>query len=87
MCPQEDEQWNSAVDSWVDFVRNGKDYSREFMNNPAMFRMLGNVKEKYILDLCCGEGYNSRIMAKKGAKVVGGLVAKLDVPQEMVVVQ
>lgn len=64
-------QWDVAAEAWVDFVRTGKDWTREYLNNPAMFKMLGNIRGKIILDLGCGEGYNTRIMAKKGAKVTG----------------
>jgi len=64
-------QWDQATPSWVDFVRTGKDYHRDELNNPAMFEILGNISGKKILDLGCGEGYNARIMAKKGAKVWG----------------
>lgn len=69
-------QWDDSADAWADFVRTGLDYTREYMNNPAMFEMLGNIKGKRILDLACGEGYNSRLMAGKGAKVTGVDFAK-----------
>jgi ubiquinone/menaquinone biosynthesis C-methylase UbiE len=64
-------QWNNAAEAWVDFVRSGKDWTRNELNNPAMFKMLGKIRGKKILDLCCGEGYNTRIMTRKGAKVTG----------------
>lgn len=64
-------QWDDAAESWVDFVRKGKDTYRDELNNPATFRLIGNVKQKLVLDLACGEGYNSRILARKGAKVSG----------------
>jgi ubiquinone/menaquinone biosynthesis C-methylase UbiE len=64
-------QWDDAAESWVDFVRKGKDYYRDELNNPATFRLVGNVKGRRVLDLACGEGYNARILARKGAKVVG----------------
>jgi len=64
-------EWNKSAEAWLDFVRTGKDDCRYYMNNPAMFRILGSIKGKKILDLACGEGYNSRIMARKGAKVTG----------------
>ncbi len=63
-------QWDDAVESWIDVVRNRKDYYRDELNNPAAFRLIGNVKSKLVLDLACGEGYNTRILARKGAKVV-----------------
>ncbi len=64
-------QWDKATEGWVFFVRTGKDYYRDEMNNPAMFELLGNIRGKRVLDLACGEGYNCRIMARKGAKVSG----------------
>lgn len=68
--------WNESAEAWVDFVRTGKDYDRMDLNNPAMFKMLGNIKGKRVLDLACGEGYNTRIIAKKGAKVIGADFSK-----------
>jgi ubiquinone/menaquinone biosynthesis C-methylase UbiE len=64
-------EWDEASESWTDFVRKGKDHFREEMNNPATFKVIGNVRGKQILDLSCGEGYNTRILAGRGAKVVG----------------
>lgn len=72
-------EWDEASKPWADFVRMGKDYYREEMNNPATLRMIGNVKDKQLLDLSCGEGYNTRILAKKGARVVG-----VDFSKEMI---
>jgi ubiquinone/menaquinone biosynthesis C-methylase UbiE len=72
-------EWDKASESWADFVRTGKDYCRDEMNNPAFFRMIGNVKGKQLLDLSCGEGYNTRMLAKKGAKVIG-----VDFSKEMI---
>jgi len=64
-------EWDEASESWADFVREGKDYYREEMNSPVAFKMVGNVKGKRVLDLSCGEGYNTRVLARRGAKVVG----------------
>jgi hypothetical protein len=40
-------QWDDAAESWVDFVRKGKDYYRDELNNPATFRLIGNVARAY----------------------------------------
>ena len=64
-------EWNEAAESWVDFVRKGKDYYRDELNNPATFELIGDVTGRLVLDLACGEGYNTRILAKRGAIVVG----------------
>jgi 2-polyprenyl-3-methyl-5-hydroxy-6-metoxy-1,4-benzoquinol methylase len=64
-------QWDNASESWVDFVRQGKDFCRDEMNNPATFELIGNVKGQRVLDLACGEGYNTRMLARRGARVTG----------------
>jgi 2-polyprenyl-3-methyl-5-hydroxy-6-metoxy-1,4-benzoquinol methylase len=72
-------EWNEASKPWADFVQMGKDYFRDEMNNPATLRMIGNVRNKQLLDLSCGEGYNTRILAKRGARVIG-----VDFSKEMI---
>ncbi|MBU7013446.1 MAG: class I SAM-dependent methyltransferase [Theionarchaea archaeon] len=64
-------EWDEAAEAWAAFVRTGKDYYRDELNNPAMFDMLGSLSGRKILDAACGEGYNTRLMAKKGAVVTG----------------
>jgi len=73
LCKKEDikKEWNDAAESWVDFVRKGKDYYRDELNNPAAFKLIGDIKGRLVLDLACGEGYNTRILARKGTKVTG----------------
>jgi len=68
---RKDDVWDMAAEGWVDFVRTGKDYFRDSLNNPATFKLIGSVKGKKVLDLACGEGYNTRILARKGAKLIG----------------
>ena len=72
-------QWDRAVDSWVEFVRCGKDYYREFMNGPALKRMIGDVSGMQVLDIACGEGYFSRFYAGEGACVTG-----VDISERMI---
>jgi len=72
--PQGDDlmrEWDQVAESFSTFVREGKDYYRDEVNNPAAFMLIGDVEGKLVLDLACGEGYNTRILAKKGAVVVG----------------
>ena len=64
-------EWDNSSKAWADFVRTGKDHDREELNNPAAFTLIGNIKGLTTLDLACGEGYNTRILARKGAKVTG----------------
>jgi len=64
-------QWNKAAESWVEFVRGGKNYYSEYLNGPALKRMVGDVEGKNVLDVGCGEGYFSRFFAMAGAEVTG----------------
>ncbi len=52
-------------------MRTGKDHTRDGLNNPATFDLIGNVEHLAVLDLACGEGYNTRILARNGAMVTG----------------
>jgi len=72
-------EWDDASESWVDFVRKGKDYYRDELNNPATFKLIGDIRDRLVLDLACGEGHNTRILARKGAKVTG-----LDFSEKMI---
>ena len=47
------------------------DFGRRTMLNPEIFRILGDVRGKRILDAGCGQGYLSRMLASRGALVVG----------------
>jgi len=71
--------WDTAAEGWLDFVRTGKDHWRDGINNPATFKLMGKIKRKTVLDLACGEGYNTRVIARKGAKVTG-----IDQSQKMI---
>jgi len=72
-------RWNAAAQAWTETVRSGNDLYREAVNNPAIFGMLGAVKGKRILDLGCGEGYNTRLLAEREAKVVA-----IDISKELI---
>jgi len=64
-------QWNQGAESWVEFVRSGKNYYSEYLNGPALKRMIGDIEGKKVLDMGCGEGYFSRFFAKAGGEVTG----------------
>lgn len=44
---------------------------KEHIRRPAIMHELGDIRGKRILDLGCGDGYYSRLMAEAGADVVG----------------
>jgi ubiquinone/menaquinone biosynthesis C-methylase UbiE len=45
--------------------------SNEYVNLPKIIKLLGNVKNKEILELGCGNGYWLRSLSKRGAKCTG----------------
>lgn len=49
----------------------GWDVCRDYYNNPAFLWFVGDLKGKTVLDAGCGEGYNTRLLAKLGASMTG----------------
>ena len=45
------------------------DIHRVVLLNPTIFSLLGEVDGNHLLDAGCGEGYLSRLLVKKGARV------------------
>jgi len=62
--------WNANADTWTHLARAGYDIYRDFVNTPAFFGMLPSVAGLRVLDIGCGEGYNTRLLADRGARVV-----------------
>lgn len=59
--------WNSIASTWTALVRGGYDYYRDALNTPAFLDLLPEVSGLNGLDVGCGEGYNTRLLAKRGA--------------------
>jgi SAM-dependent methyltransferase len=64
-------QWDRNADVWTDQVRNRWDIAREHWNNPAFLEFAGDLSGKSVLDAGCGEGHNTRIFARRGARMTG----------------
>jgi len=63
--------WDRAAPYWDDFVESGQDYYRTEFHGPALLDACGPVDGLRVLDLGCGQGYFSRLLAGAGARVVG----------------
>ncbi|HTY77590.1 MAG TPA: class I SAM-dependent methyltransferase [Candidatus Bathyarchaeia archaeon] len=71
--------WNANADAWAREVRQGHDVAREQMNNPAFLQLLGDLRDRDVLDAGCGEGYNTRLLARAGARMTG-----VDISERMI---
>ncbi len=61
--------WNANADAWTRLARAGYDTYRDHLNTPAFFDMLSDVQGLAGLDIGCGEGYNTRLLAQHGARM------------------
>ena len=64
---------------WARHVRAGYDTFRDLYSNPAFFEFVGDLSGLLVLDAGCGEGYNTRLLARRGARMVG-----IDLSPEMI---
>ncbi len=62
--------WNANAAAWTELSRAGFDVYRDLVNTPAFFAMLPSVAERSGLDLGCGEGHNTRLLADRSAHIV-----------------
>ncbi len=64
-------EWDKVADLWHRETGEKGLWHQKHDIDPVIFKLLGRVKIKNILDLGCGNGYFARLLAKKGAKVTG----------------
>ncbi len=63
-------KWSTVTREELESFGDG-DFGRTEMLNPTIFQLVGDVSGKTVLDAGCGNGYLSRMLAKKDAAVVG----------------
>ena len=61
--------WNGNAEAWTKLARAGYDVYRDHFNTPAFFEMLPDVAGLSGLDIGCGEGHNTRLLAQRNACV------------------
>jgi ubiquinone/menaquinone biosynthesis C-methylase UbiE len=61
--------WDGNAEAWTRLSRKGYDTYRDHLNTPAYFEMLPDVDGLIGLDIGCGDGHNTRLLAQRGARV------------------
>ena len=62
--------WEANAPDWIKLSRAGFDVYRDLVNTPAFFGMLPPVHGLRVLDVGCGEGHNTRLLADRGAEAI-----------------
>ena len=64
-------QWEAMAEDWISQVQDGETSHREAMLDGWMLDAVGDVSGRKVIDLGCGEGRFSRMLAERGAVVTG----------------
>src|SRR3989338_2012961 len=70
-----DTSWGHVANWYHEHVSESDDTYHEKVIKPNLLRVLGDVKDKRILDVACGQGFFSRALAAAGAHVTGADIA------------
>lgn len=73
------EAWNGNAQAWAEDVRAGHDRYRDVFTWPVFRSFLPKIPGAEILDLGCGEGENTRRLARDGARMTG-----IDLSEQMI---
>lgn len=68
--------WNDNADAWSELARAGYDVYRDVLNTPAFLELLPNIQGLRGVDIGCGDGHNTQLLARLGAKITGVDVAE-----------
>ncbi len=68
--------WDENAEVWTRLARMGYDVHRDYVNTPAFLDMLPDVLGSSGLDIGCGEGHNTRLLARRGARMTALDISK-----------
>lgn len=72
-------EWNKNAEARHKQILSGKDISYHKVLIPTIYRLVGNIKHKNIIDVGCGSGILTAKLALNGAMVIG-----VDPSEEMI---
>ena len=64
-------EWAAFAPVWIDRMANGRDRAREGVLDDWMLDVVGDVSDRSVVDLGCGEGRFCRMLAARGARTLG----------------
>ena len=70
------DDWDANAEVWTTLIQAGYDTYRDAVNTPAFFAGLPDVAGLCGLDIGCGEGHNTRLLARCDARVTA-----IDIPE------
>jgi SAM-dependent methyltransferase len=68
---QAGDHWEKNAPAWTQLARQGWDVYRDAVNTPAFLSLLPDIGGMCGLDIGCGEGHNTRLIAQRGARMCG----------------
>jgi 2-polyprenyl-3-methyl-5-hydroxy-6-metoxy-1,4-benzoquinol methylase len=63
--------WESNAHAWTTLARQGWNVYRDALNTPAFLALLPEIGGRSGLDIGCGDGHNTRLLAARGARIAG----------------
>lgn len=63
--------WSANAATWLAGYDERGDHTRKYQSDPVLLDVLGEVRGLHILDAGSGGGYLSRLLARRGAHMVG----------------
>ena len=62
-------EWERNAPAWIEMSRAGADRYRDLVNTPGFLDVLPPIDGLRVLDVGCGEGHNTRLLSKRGARL------------------
>ncbi len=72
---KQETSWGHVANWYHEHVSESEDTYHEKVIKPNLLRVVGDIRDKQVLDVACGEGFFSRALAAKGGRVTGADIA------------